>query len=465
VSTAVTLRKRVEQHLNSFAVEVTLLVLIVASVVLTVLEVVVGPEARPPLMLAGDVLTAVFAVELSLRFWVARKKARFFERYWIDILAVLPLVRPLRFLRVLRVLRLFRAGMLFHRRFSSLTVRGRRGSEYLGIAVGTVTLVVMCAMVLYRVEGGLNPSLDRFDKALWYAALSLVGGEPIGATPLTYVGRWTTMVLMVGGLSLFGVFVGFVSAGMVAGLTRRLEVHELDIDELQDHVVVCGWNQAAPTVIQELFGASERRDRAIVWVTERALTDEQVPQVGVRPELLYRHVGDYTRVDVLEAVNVAEASSVVLLSDELIPRSAQDCDARTVLAALTVERMVPGVETVAMLHSRQNVELLKMAGVEEIIVGDLYSGMIVGSVQRNPGLVRVLDEILTNRHGNAFCTVRVPDRFAGQQVRALHTHLVEDHRALLVSVEVGGEMKVNPSPDLLLEGGERMVLLAEQVSL
>lgn len=457
------LRRSVERHLNSTPVEVGLLVSIIVSVVLTVLEVVVRPPLQGWMMWAGDVLTAVFALELTLRFWVARKKARFFERYWIDILAVLPLVRPLRFLRVLRVLRLFRAGMLFHRRFSGFAVGGRRGTEYLGIAVGTVTLVVMCAMVLYRVEGGSNPGLDRFDKALWYAALSLVGGEPIGATPLTYIGRWTTMVLMVGGLSLFGVFVGFVSAGMVAGLSRRLEVHELDIDELRDHVVVCGWNQAAPTVIQELFGAGAPQDRAVVWVTEHPLGEDRQPQGGIRAELLYLHVGDYTRVDVLEAVNVKHASSVVLLADELIPRSAQDCDARTVLAALTVERMVPGVDTVAMLHSRQNVELLKMAGVEEIIVGDLYSGMIVGSVQRNPGLVRVLDEILTNRHGNTFCTVRVPDTFAGRRVSELHTHLFEVHRALLVSVELGGEMCVNPVPGHVLAGGERMVVLAESV--
>jgi len=358
------------------------------------------------------------------------------------------------------VLRLLRAGMLLHRRMSG-TSSSAVGVEYLGIAVGTVTLTVMCAMVLYRVEGAHNPALDGFDEALWFSALSLVGGEPIGAEPVTYVGKWTTLILMIGGLSLFGVFVGFVSAGMVAGLTRRLEVHELDIDELTDHVVVCGWNQAAPTVIQELFGSGSPRHRAVVWVTEQPLTEDQRPSHGIRHELLYTHIGDYTRVDVLEAVNVREARSVVLLSDELIPRSAQDCDARTVLAALTVERMVPTIETVAMLHSRQNVELLQMAGVEEIIVGDLYSGMIVGSVQRNPGLVRVLDEILTSQRGNAFRTRTVPARFKGKTVETLHASLFRDEQTLLISVDCDGETRVNPPRDLVLQGGERMVVLCE----
>lgn len=449
--------------MNSTAVELTLLVMIVVSVVLTVLEVVVVERLRPPLMLMGDALTFLFAIELTLRFWTARKKTRFFERYWIDILSVLPLVRPLRFLRVLRVLRLFRAGMLFNRRIARVNLAKRAGAELLGLSVATVVLVVMCAMVLTIVEGEGNPDFARFDGSMWFAAYSLIGGEPIGGTPHTPVGRWTTLILMLGGLTLFGVFVGTVSAGMVAGLSRRLEVHELDIDELIDHVLVCGWNQAAPTVLRELLGANAPSDRCVVLVTERPVPEEDLPP-ELPAERLYRHIGDYTRVDVLEAVNLERADQVVLLADELIPRSAQDCDARTVLAALTVERMKPTAYTVAMLHSRQNVELLRMSGVEEIVVGDFYSGMIVGSVSRNRGLVQVLDEILTGQHGNSFHTWEVPAEMGGHTVRDLHRHLLENSRAVLVSVELDGQVTVNPPLERSLRGGERMVVLSGEES-
>ena len=162
----------------------------------------------------------------------------------------------------------------------------------------------------------------------------------------------------------------------------------------------------------------------------------------------------------MESVNLEHASQVVLLSDELVPRSAQDCDARTVLAALTVERMKPSAYTVAMLHSRQNVELLRMSGVEEIVVGDFYSGMIVGSVSRNRGLVQVLDEILTGRRGNSFHTWNVPRDMAGRTVQELHEFLLLRHRAVLVSVEFDGHVTVNPSLERALEGGERMVVLS-----
>ncbi len=451
-------RREVERWMNSTGVELTLLVLIVVSVVLTVLEVVVAEPLQGWLMRLGDALTALFALELALRFWTARKKARFFERYWIDIVAVLPLVRPLRFLRVLRVLRLFRAGMLFNRRIARVQLAGRTGAELMGLSLATAVLVVMSAMVLTIVEAE-NPDFAHFDGSMWFAAYSLVGGEPIGGTPTTSVGRWTTLILMLGGLTLFGVFVGTVSAGMVAGLSRRLEVHELDIDELIDHVLVCGWNQAAPTVLRELFGANAPRGRAVVVVTEKAVPPEDLPS-ELPADLLYQHIGDYTRVDVLEAVSLERASQVVLLADELIPRSAQDCDARTVLAALTVERMKPTVYTVAMLHSRQNEELLRMSGVEEIVVGDFFSGMIVGSVSRNRGLVQVLDEILTGNRGNSFHTSVVPAALAGKTVRDLHDHLLDQHQAVLVSVELDGRVKVNPPLDRALRGGERMVVLS-----
>ena len=290
-------------------------------------------------------------------------------------------------------------------------------------------------------------------------AVSRVGGEPIGAAPATEVGRWTTLALMVGGLTLFGVFVGTVSAGMVAGISRRLEAHEVDIDELVDHVVLCGWNQSAPTVLRDLFGPEAPPGRAVVLVTELPVPELDLPR-SLPPGLLYQHIGDYTRVDVLEAVGIREASAVVLLADELVPRSAQDGDARTVLAALTVERMKHGIYTIAMLHRRQNEELLRMAGVEEIVVGDVFSGRIVGSVSRNRGLVQVLDEVLDSSRGNNFRTVRVPPELASGDVRGLHRALLETRGAVLIALEIGGRMVVNPPLDSPVTAGARAVVVS-----
>jgi voltage-gated potassium channel len=456
-----TLRRRVDRALHHRWVELSLLVLITGSVALLVAELfAIGTPAYESIQFTGDVLMVVFWVELTLRFWVARNKWRFFARYWVDILAVLPLARPLRVFRVLRVLRLFRAGVLLSRRMGAF--RGGIGStanDVIALAFGCVVLVLAAAMVLSFEEAGVNPDFRTFDDALWFAMLSTVAGEPIGAAPQTPIGRWTTLGLMIGGLSIFGMFIGTVSAGMVTRLSTGLGVQRMELDELDDHLVIFGWNDAGPALLRELFapGGADVHN-GVVLVTEDGPLPESVPLDDIDPDLFLHHVGDYVRIDVLERLQMARAQTAILLTDHMVRRSAADRDARTVAAALTMERMAPDLYTVAQLTSPQHTEILRMAGVEEIVVGDWFAGMILGSATRNRGLVAVLDEILTAHRGNSFHSVPAPDRWDGHTVKELIATLHDRHHALLISV--GGA--VNPEPGLTVRKGDAIVVLCKE---
>lgn len=450
-------RRLLARFLHDPRFEMLVLVLIVLSVVLLVWE-----QLRPgnrPVELAGHALTGLFVVELTLRFWVARKKQRFFRRYWLDILAVLPLARPL---RVLRVLRLFRAGVLVNR------AGGRYAEMFQGqiqqlttLASITGTIVLFGALVLRFAEP--TTSGGSFESAIWFSMLSMVAGEPVGATPTTLLGRFTTLFLMIGGLTVFGMFVATVSAAMVNSLSTRSEVHELDLDELENHVVVCGWNRSGPTVLAELFGPGSAPDLAVVLITESPQEPVDVPHDRVRREYLYYLPGDYTRVEVLEQAGLREARAAVLLSDATHERSDQDTDARTVLAALTIEQMNETIFTCAELTNRQNESMLKSRGVEEIVVGEWYAGVILGSSVRNRGIVSVMDEILSVEHGNAFYTARIPMSLAGKTIAELHGLLLRDHEAILVSHNNGIDgAQVNPPAHRVVGEGEQIVVLARQ---
>lgn len=457
------LRAGADRFIHHPWVELGILLLILLSVALLLAELALptGPTARAAAV-AGEVITGIFVVELSIRFAVARKKSRFFQRYWIDILAVLPAVRALRVFRVLRVLRLVRAGALYNRRLSVLSGAGRlggRGSDAAGLVAGMGIVVVLAAVALYLGEGPVNSGFDEFGEAMWFAAYSLVGGEPIGAMPQTELGRWVTLLLMMGGLSIFGVIVGAVSAGMVRRLQDQVGVHEMDLDELRDHVVVCGWNGSGPTVLRELF-AQGGRGRAVVLVTERSVPADELPTEGVPAEALYVHTGDFTRIEVLQEVGVPFAATAVLLADTLVARSNQDTDARTVLAALTIEGMSEDIYTVAELHTRQSEALLRRARVEEIVVADWFAGAILGTAASHPGVVAFLDEVLTQAHGDRFHTLEVGAERAGRRVRALHEELYARHGALLVAVVDDRGVDVNPSPTRAVDRGAQVVVLS-----
>ncbi len=455
-----TLKARVARFLADSRVDLAIVALILCSVGLLVLELSSRPGAwtQGKAALAGDVITWVFVVELSLRWWVAPKKSRFFRRYWLDILAVLPLARPLRLLRVLMLLRLFRAGVLINRHLTFMgSVIGGTVRELLLVATITVILVLLGAMTVH-LAGGVQLSEPGLDGSLWFSLYTLIGGEPIGGTPLDDTGRAVTLMLMVGGLTVFGMAVGTISATMAVAMSRRVEANAMELDELSGHVVLCGWNRSGPTLLRELFAANNPDIRPVVMVTEQEGWPKDVPTEGVRRELLYHHAGDYTRVEVLEECGITRAAMAIVLTDGQTPRSDQDRDARTVLAALTIERLSPGIFCCAELTDRQNESLLKRSGVEEIVARDWYAGVILGSVS-------VLDDILSSTQGDAFHKVVVPAGLQGARIGDLHARLKQEHGAILVSWEgtLDGEVttKVNPPAAHAVREGDVLVVIAK----
>ena len=463
------LRYRAERFIHHPITDLAVIGLILLSVITLLAEAAFhrDVEMRQGMMEIGDFFTWIFVTELSIRFWVAPRKSRFFLRYWPDLLAVLPLYRPLRLLRVLLLLRLFRAGVLVNRRVTVLrkifqgTLR-----DLMYVATVTITLVLIGAVLVHLARGSVILDQPGLEGSLWYSTFTVIGGEPIGGLPQTQLGRAVTLGLMLGGLTVFGMAVGTISASMALALSRRMEANEMELDELSGHVILCGWNGAGPTVLRELFAQAGYAPRAVVVITEKPdMPPDGFPD-GAPREMLYHHSGDYTRVDVLEAAGVHRAEVAIILTDNLVPRSDQDRDARTVLSALTIERLNKGIFCCAELNDRQNEELLRMAGVEEIVVGDWYAGVVLASAGRNRGMVAVLDDILTSTSGNSFFKIIIPPRLTGTTIGELHAMLKRRHKAILVSMERGEgnerRVRVNPPVTLSVEPGDVLVVIAEK---
>lgn len=85
---------------------------------------------------------------------------------------------------------------------------------------------------------------------------------------------------------------------------------------------------------------------------------------------------DFTKVSSLEKAGVHRASICIILADTSRGRSDQDADARTILAALTVEKLKPNIYTCAELYNREFRSHLQMGKVNAFVV--------TGATQRLP---------------------------------------------------------------------------------
>lgn len=171
-------------------------------------------------------------------------------------------------------------------------------------------------------------------------------------------------------------------------------------------------------------------------------------------------------VAALEKVGIHRASTCVILADTFGGRSEQDTDARTVLAALTVEKLNPDVYTCAELLNRSHGSHLTMGQVNDYVVSGEYGAYLLAQAAMNRGLMDVFTELLTCQKGNEFYRVHLPDSWVGMSYMEAFSDLKRIHNAILVAVhQADGQMSVNPADYEFCAGDEIVVIAEEEIDL
>ena len=461
-------------------VELAVGVLVLVSVGLTLVEFALAETARNPddlasllpLIRVNDAITGIFVVELCLRYLAATSKRHFFRTFWLDIIAVLPLFRIFRAgraIRLLRMIRLLRTFGVVSRLASHFPYVLRRGALEYVVVCGLLVLTVIFASggILYfegrhaaDVAGEIGAEEPGFglEDSIWFSVYSLFAGEPVPEPPRTVGGKLITVFVMFMGLTIFAMFTGTVSAFMVERL--QSEGGKVDWDVLENHVIICGWNNQAEIIIRELRASPERERTPIVVITSG--TRDQLLLPADLDANLHFCFEDFTRIAVLEKVGIHRAATCIILADTQGGRSDQDADARTILAALTVEKLNPGVYTCAELLNRSYGSHLQMGHVNDYVVSGEHGAFLLAQAAMNRGLMDVFSELLTYQRGNEFYRLKLPDEFAGRSFLELFVELKKEHNAVLVSVHTAdGQMFVNP-PDYIFRSGDEIVVISEE---
>lgn len=453
------MKEQIRKTLRSPTMDVIVIVFIVASVVLLIVEV----SSKRPMVLfwadvMGDLVTGLFFVELSLRFWVAPSKRAYVREYWIDILALLPILRVFRVLRVLRLLRLFRAGIVVGRRAAGFRAMMRSSAAEYVIVMSVVGIIV-----LFGTVGRMMEDEVEFERAFFNTVHSLIAGEPIGWQPELWHEHVVAVAVSFGGMVTFALLTGVVTSYMVENLRRRLRAQDMDISDLRDHVILCGFNRTAPRIIMELRAHRQEARRAILIIAEADPTPT-LQAFGIAQENIFHIHDDFTRVDVLKKARIEEAAKAIVVADDSVPRSDQDRDARSILAALTIERISPKAYTCVELLNGDNAPHLAVAGIEEVVVPADFGGHLLGEVAMYRGLMPVVKDIFSRGKGQDLYLIGVPPEYAGKAYRDLYVGVKErlDAAPLALIRYEGTKHHVVTNPALRHEvrGDEAVVVIA-----
>jgi len=196
--------------------EPVMLVLALASIPLFLMEEVFLEDPHWLISWGGWAIVAAFAADLAMRLWLNPGPTwAYLRRYWFDaaivVLSILPFLRPLRALRALQVLRGARGLIAAHKAAMMLdrNVRGLRGK---GLILSCIALSVAAVFLVYSQERDTDSGIDSLPDALWWAAATVTTVGYGDLSPKSAMARVAAFVLMVCGVSLFGLITANVSA-------------------------------------------------------------------------------------------------------------------------------------------------------------------------------------------------------------------------------------------------------------
>ncbi|CAN5592054.1 ion transporter [soil metagenome] len=453
--------------LNRNGVQGTIAALIFAWSGITITEIALGSsQAGTLLEILSTAIAVVFTLELGARAVAIQERNRFFRENWLDILAIasaipgLALVFPA--VRLFRLLRLFRFVKIAQRLpLLSGVVRRYNARRAIGLAGLILLIAITSSAALLAFEGKENPELGTFSQAIWFSLYSIFATQPTPDAPLTLGGRIVSLLIIFTGLRTFALLTGTISA-VVQG-TLKGEGSTVDWEDLENHVIICGWNRKAEIILRETTLAhKDGKDANMpVVVIHRFEGGHPTLEPWMSGKVQFLD-DDFTKVAALQRAGIARAKTCILLSDTSRGRSERDADARTILAALTVEKLAPKVYTCAELNRREHADHLGLGNVDDFVVSGEHSAFLLAQAAMNRGVMNVFNELLTYEYGHKFCTISVKKEWIGRSFLDVFIELKKGFNVTPVAIlDSEGKRTLNPG-DIPLKEGDSLVVIAQQ---
>ena len=311
--------------------------------------------------------------------------------------------------------------------------------------IGLVALLVLTAagtMGYMRLEG------YSLGEAVFMAVtvLSTVGLQP---RPLGPGGQVVTVVLIVLGLGVVLYTVGLITQQVIEGEFRALfgrRRMERDIDEMQGHVIVCGFGRMGRMVCRELgakpmpFVIAERDEAAV----RRAEDDHYAVLLG-----------DATEEDTLRKAGIMRASALI---------TAVPSDAENVFITLTVRALRPELVVVARAETEAGAERLRQAGATRVVSAYAIGGHRMAQAILRPSVLDFVD-LATHHRSLELQIEEIPINRAGSRPLG-ESEVRENLDVMVIAVrKAGGELRFNPSPKEPIAQGDRLLVVGEAQSL
>jgi len=384
----------------------------------------------------------------------------------VDLLVVIAVYPALRGLRALRLLRLARA-VRFFRYANPITdvIEAFRANRILYQAAFTFLGVITAVggLSIYLVERRENQAIDSVADGLWWALVTLTTVGFGDISPVTPLGRIVGSVLMVAGMFTLALFAGIVGNTLLSAILR-IRQEQFRMSNTVGHVIVLGYDAGSRQLLDALLQEFDP-DTHLVLMGE----GQGPPSL---PEGVEWVSGDPTKEAELDKVRVRHADGVVVVGRRGL--NPEQADATTLLTLFTLrsflrrgDESVPRKKplyVVAEVLDPENVEHARTAGADEVIESTRLGFSLIAHAIAEPGTGTVMSRVTMAGAHNLYVGALPEELTAPVSFGEAMHHLRRGGEVLLIGVRdpSSGQDRLNPPDELVLDGTQQLVYLAER---
>jgi voltage-gated potassium channel len=320
-------------------------------------------------------------------------------------------------------------------------------TRHLVLAVMAVVVVIVLGTLGYIVIEGWT-SFDAFYMTI--TTVATVGYQEIH--PLSPAGRLFTIVLIISGVGtlfyLLGNFARLLLEGELRAIFGRYRT-EGKMKAMTNHYIVCGYGRMGKRICKELSA------KPLPFVVI-----DKNPDViaALQREGLMAVEGNATQDDVLIRAGIERAKGVV---------SVVNTDTENLYIVLTARGLNKDLYIVARAGDEGSEHKLTRAGANRVSSPYHIGGMQMAQALIRPAVMDFLELATQSEYLDLQMeelTVEKGSRFDGRA--ACDCGLAEDRGLVLIAVKrTSGHLEFNPGPQVLLAGGDKLIVLGQPESL